>query len=53
LRINEAASYRFHHGLGPRRRAQFDPGIIGVKIDCPLGQTELARNFSGNLAARH
>jgi len=38
---------------GARRRAQFDPGIIDVKIDCPLGQTELARNFSGNLAACH
>ena len=52
LWLDQATGRRLDRGLGARRRAKLGPSIVYVKIDCPLGQMQLARDLGGRLAAR-
>ena len=53
LGLDQTGGRRLDGGLGARRRAKLDLGIINVKIDRPLHQAELLRDCSRCLAARH
>ena len=52
LWLDQATGRRLDRGLGARRRAKLGPSIVYVKIDCPLGQMQHARDLGGRLAAR-